>query len=214
MNVHKNAKQTPRGRERLVRLVLSGLSPERASRLGGISPRALRKWVARFKADGVEGLIDRSSRPNHLRAVTPEPVVRSIISLRRLRWTGKHIARETGVSPATVSRVLHRAGLSRLRDLDPPEQVRRYEREAPGDLIHLDIKKLGRFERPSHRVTGKRTRQSSRAAERLAAMAGNMCMSALTIIRASPPARSILMKKRSVLLSTSEPPSPGTSGSV
>ena len=99
MNVHKNAKQTPQGRERLVRLVLSsGLSPEHASRLGGISPRALRKWVARFKADGVEGLIDRSSRPHHLRAVTPEPVVRRIISLRRLRWTGKHIARETGVS--------------------------------------------------------------------------------------------------------------------
>ena len=160
MNVHKNAKQTPRGRERLVRLVLSGLSPERASRLGGISPRALRKWVARFKADGVEGLMDRSSRPHHLRAVTPEPVVRRIIALRRLRWTGKHIARETGVSPATVSRVLHRAGLSRLRDLDPPEQVRRYEREAPGDLIHIDIKKLGRFERPGHRVTGKRTRRS------------------------------------------------------
>jgi len=157
MNIHKNAKQTPRGRERLVRLVLS---PERASRPGGISPRALRKWVARFKADGVEGLIDRSSRPHHLRAVTPEPVVRRIISLRRLRWTGKHIARETGVSPATVSRVLHRAGLSRLRDLDPPEQVHHYEREAPGDLIHLDIRKLGRYERPGHRVTGKRTRRS------------------------------------------------------
>ena len=89
--------------------------------------RALRKWVARFKADGVEGLIDRSSRPHHLRAVTPEPVV------RRLRWTGKHIARETGVSPATVSRVLHRAGLSRLRDPDPPEQVHCYEHEVPGE---------------------------------------------------------------------------------
>ena len=89
MNVHKNAKQTPRGRERLVRLVLSGLSPERASRLAEISPRALRKWVARFKADGVEGLMDRSSRPHHLRAVTPEPIVRRIISLRRLRWTDK-----------------------------------------------------------------------------------------------------------------------------
>ena len=118
MNVHKNAKQTPRGRERLVRLVLSGLSPERASRLGGISPRALRKWVARFKADGVEGLMDRSSRPHHLRAVTPEPVVRRIIALRRLRWTGKHIARETGVSPATVSRVLHR-GTSGCFESDP-----------------------------------------------------------------------------------------------
>ena len=93
----------------------------------------MRKWVARFKADGVEGLIDRSSRPHHLRAVTPEPVVRRIIALRRLRWIGKHIAREAGVSPATVSRVLHRAGLSRLRDPDPPEQVHRYEREAPGE---------------------------------------------------------------------------------
>jgi len=100
MNIHKNAKQTPRGRERLVRLVLS---PERASRPGGISPGALRKWVARFKADGVEGLMDRSSRPHHLRAVTPEPVVRRIISLRRLRWTGKHIARETGVLPVEGS---------------------------------------------------------------------------------------------------------------
>ena len=89
--------------------------------------------MARFKADGVEGLIDRSSRPHHLRAVTPEPVVRRIIALRRLRWIGKHIAREAGVSPATVSRVLHRAGLSRLRDPDPPEQVNRYEREAPGE---------------------------------------------------------------------------------
>ncbi len=89
MNVHKNAKQTPQGRERLVRLVPSGLSPEHASRLGGISPRALRKWVARFNADGVEGLIDRSSRPHHLRAV----LVRRIIALRRLRWTGKHIAK-------------------------------------------------------------------------------------------------------------------------
>ena len=81
MNLHKNAKQTLRGRERLIRLVPSGLSPEHTSRLGGISSRALRKWVARFNADGVEGLVDRSSRPHHLRAVTPEPVVRRIIVL-------------------------------------------------------------------------------------------------------------------------------------
>jgi hypothetical protein len=175
----------------------------------------LRKWVARFKADGVEGLMDRSSRPHHLRAVTPEPVVRRIIALRRLRWTGKHIARETGVSPATVSRVLHRAGLSRLRDLDPPEQVRRYEREAPGDLIHIDIKKLGRFERPGHRVTGKRTRRSrprSRAIGGYGWEYVHVCIDDHSRLSFSQihSARSMPMKKRSVLVFTSGSQSPYT----
>ncbi len=81
--------------------------------------------------------------------------------MRRERLTGAHIAAKTGVSPATVSRVLRRAGLSRLRDLEPAEPVRRYEREHPGDLIHLDIKRLGRFERTGHRITGDRTGQSN-----------------------------------------------------
>ncbi len=90
----------------------------------------------------------------------PETVDR-IIALRKRCWTGKHIAQTTNVSPATVSRVLKRAGLSRFKNLDPAEPIHRYERESPGEIIHLDIKKLGRFEKPGHRVTGGRTGQSN-----------------------------------------------------
>ena len=93
-------------------------------------------------------------------------VIERIATLRRQRWTGKAIARETGVSPATVSRVLMRLGLRRLRDLEPAEPIRRYERDAPSDLLHLDIKKLGRFERIGHRITGDRTGQNSTRGER------------------------------------------------
>ena len=160
MNIHKNAALTPRSRQRLVELMLSGQSPETASRVVGVCPRTARKWLARFKAEGLAGLQDRSSRPHRLRRPTPARTVERIIALRRQRWTGKHIAREVGVSPATVSRVLKRAGLSRMKDLDPVEPVRRYERSSPGEIIHLDIKKLGRFEKPGHRVTGNRTGQS------------------------------------------------------
>jgi len=160
MNIHKNARLTPLGRERLVKLMLSGQIPEAAARATGVCPRTARKWLARYKADGAAGLLDRSSRPKKLRKPTPAKTVRQIIELRRKRWTGKHIARETGVSPATVSRVLKRAGLSRLKDLEPVEPVRRYERATPGEIIHLDIKKLGRFERTGHRITGDRRGQS------------------------------------------------------
>jgi len=92
---------------------------------------------------------------------TPPEVVEQIIFLRRQRFCGRQIAKETGVSPATVSRVLRAARLSRARDLDPPAPVVRYERAAPGEMIHIDIKKLGRFEKPGHRVTGDRTGQSN-----------------------------------------------------
>ena len=104
---------------------------------------------------------DRSSRPYSLRNPTPDDVADRIIALRRQRLTGAHIAARTGVSAATVSRVLRRAGLSRLRDLEPAEPVRRYERDHPGDMIHLDIKRLGKFERAGHRITGDRTGQSN-----------------------------------------------------
>lgn len=160
MNLHKNAKLTPLGRERLVRLMLSGHRPQSAAQLVGVCPRTARKWQACYAAESVEGLQDRSSRPKSLRNPTPEETIRRIIALRRQRWSGKHIAREVGVSPATVSRVLKRASLSRLKDLEPPEPVRRYERAAPGEIIHLDIKKLGRFERTGHRITGDRRGQS------------------------------------------------------
>jgi len=161
MNIHQNAKLTPLGRERLVERMLGGQSPGAAARAEGVCPRTARKWLSRYKAEGAAGLQDRSSRPKKLRRPTATKIVNRIIALRRQRWTGKHIACDVGVSPATVSRVLRRAGLSRLKDLAPAEPVRRYERKAPGEMIHLDIKKLGRFERKGHRITGDRTRQSN-----------------------------------------------------
>jgi transposase InsO family protein len=123
--------------------------------------KTVKKWVDRFKAEGPAGLVDRSSRPHRLRNPTAPETQEQIMALRRQRWTGQQVAHETGVSPATVSRILRRARLSRIRDLEPAEPVIRYERKKPGDMIHLDIKKLGRFERVGHRITGDRTGQSN-----------------------------------------------------
>jgi len=162
MNIHKNARLTPHGRARLVSLVAKGLSRAATADQLGVSVRTVDKWLTRFSAEGAVGLADRSSRPHRLRAQTSDDTRDRIIALRRRRWTGAHIAAETDVSPATVSRILRRAGLSRLSQLEPAEPVRRYERAHPGELIHLDIKKLGRFERVGHRITGDRTRQSNR----------------------------------------------------
>jgi transposase InsO family protein len=168
MDVHKNAPLTPAGREAMVRRVVeAGLTPTAVSVAVGVSPKTVRKWVARFKAEGRTGLQDRSSRPHRLRRATPTAVIARIEALRRQRFTGKQIARESGVSPATVSRVLRRLGLSRMRDLEPAQPVRRYERAHPGELLHLDIKKLGRFERVGHRITGDRRGQSNRRATKL-----------------------------------------------
>ena len=160
MNVHKNARLTPRGRERIVMQVLSGQTPQAVALAAGVCPRTVRKWVARFKAEGVEGLKDRSSRPRRLYRPTQQATFEQVEALRRQRWTGKQIAAEVGVSPATVSRILRRLGLNRLAALEPAEPVRRYEREHPGELIHIDIKKLGRFERVGHRITGDRQSKS------------------------------------------------------
>lgn len=160
MNIHKNARLTPLGRERLVRLIEGGTSFVEAARASGCSAKTAAKWWRRFELEGEAGLVDRSSRPHVLRNPTPEATGRRIVALRRQRLTGAHIAQKTGVSPATISRVLRRAGLSQLRDLEPAEPARRYERQSPGELIHLDIKRLGRFERVGHRITGDRTGQS------------------------------------------------------
>ena len=157
MNVHKNARLTPRGRERIVRQVESGQTPEAVAEAAGVCPRTVRKWVDRYRREGLAGLQDRSSRPHRLRQPTPQAVVEEIERLRRQRWTGKQIAAEVGVSPATVSRVLRRLGLNKLSALEPAEPVRRYEREHPGELIHLDIKKLGRIGSVGHRITGRQT---------------------------------------------------------
>lgn len=161
MNIHKNARLTPHGRERIVRMVLCGQTPRAVSQAAGVCPRTVRKWVRRYREGGPDGLFDRSSRPRRFRQATPPAIVERVEALRRQRLTGKAIAAETGISPATVSRILKRRGLNRLKTLEPAEPVRRYERSAPGELLHIDIKKLGRFDRPGHRVTGDRTGQGN-----------------------------------------------------
>ncbi|WP_047308227.1 IS481 family transposase, partial [Rhodopseudomonas palustris] len=161
MNIHKNARLTPIGRERLVQAVLSGQTPKAAAQAAGVCPRTARKWVARFKAEGRAGLADRSSRPRRLYKPTPVATVEQVERLRRQRLTGKQIAADLGLSPATVSRILRRLGLNRMRDLEPAEPARRYEYAHPGDMIHIDIKKLGRFDKIGHRITGDRTGQSN-----------------------------------------------------
>ena len=162
MNIHKNARLTPRGREWAVLQILSGQTPEAVGCAVGVCPHTIRKWLARYASEGLAGLADRSSRPHHLRRPTPQLVIEKIETLRRQRWTGAQIAKEVGVSPATVSRVLRRLGLNRLKALEPAEPIRRYERERPGELIHLDIKKLGRIDGIGHRITGDRRGQSTR----------------------------------------------------
>jgi len=162
MNIHKNARLTPHSRAELVRRVLvEGQAPMAVATAMGVTTKTVGKWVARFAAEGAAGLVDRSSRPHRLYRPTPEATAERIEALRRQRWTGKQIAQTVGVSPATVSRVLKRLGLSRLRDLEPAVPVIRYERKTPGEMIHLDIKKLGRFDRVGHRITGNRTGQSN-----------------------------------------------------
>jgi len=121
----------------------------------GVCVKTVRKWVERFLAEGEAGLMDRSSRPHRLRQPTLQAVVEEIERLRRQRWTGKQIAAASAVSPATVSRVLRRLGLNKLSALEPAEPVRRYEREKAGELIHIDIKKLGRIGSVGHRITGR-----------------------------------------------------------
>jgi len=162
MNVHRNARTTAHSRAEIVRRVLEeGQSPMAVARAMGVVVKTVTKCVGRFEAEGLAGLHDRSSRPRRLRKPTASEVVEQIIALRRQRWTGKQIAQETGVSPATVSRVLRAARLNRAKDLDPPESVVRYERAEPGELIHVDIKKLGRFDKVGHRITGDRKGQSN-----------------------------------------------------
>ena len=165
MNIHKNARLTPLRREEMALSVIEGrLSKANAARTYGVSGKIVARWVERFRAEGRAGMADRSSRPMAMPGMTDPAVAERIVVLRRQRWTGRHIALEVGVSPATVSRVLKRAGLSRLRDLEPAEPVRRYERDHPGEMIHIDIKKLGRFERVGHRITGDRQQGTSRGA--------------------------------------------------
>jgi transposase InsO family protein len=158
MDTHKNAPLTPKGREAMVRCVIQGgLSKAAAARQFNTTPKTVAKWVERFHAEGMDGLRDRSSRPLSLPSQTAPAACAAVETLRRQRYTGKQIAAEVGVSPATVSRILRRLGLNRLSALEPAEPVRRYERANPGELIHIDIKKLGRIGSVGHRITGRQT---------------------------------------------------------
>jgi len=153
MNSHKNARLTVEGRKLLIqRIAGMGLMP--AAEAAGISPRTARKWRDRFLDQGLDGLLDRSSRPVQTRTTLDESLLQRIEQLRRHRMPMRRIAAVVGRSVATVSRVLAGLGLSSLKALDPKEPVVRYEREAPGELLHMDMKKLGRIAVPGHRVTG------------------------------------------------------------
>lgn len=157
MNSHKHARLTPVGRALLVNRVLEqGWTVAAATEAAGVSCRTGFKWLARFKAEGAAGLRDRSSRPHRCpQACAPEQV-RQFEQRRRERMPLWRIARETGRSLATVARHMARLGLARLSALQPPEPIRRYERDSPGELLHLDTKRLGRIRGIGHRITGER----------------------------------------------------------
>jgi len=157
MDYHHHARLTVYGRELLCRAVVEGrLSLCEAAAEHRLSRQSAGKWVRRYREQGVAGLQDRSSRPRHVRQPTSPEQVAQVETLRRERWTGARIAQQTGLSRATVSRVLRRLKLSRICDLEPQLPAQRYEHAHPGDLLHLDIKRLVRIARPSHRVTGDR----------------------------------------------------------
>ncbi|MES1931626.1 integrase catalytic subunit [Salinisphaera shabanensis T35B1] len=165
MNTHKNARLTFHGRALLVRRILEhGQRPVEAAQAMGVSARTAYKWLARYRAQGQPGLYEASSRPARCPHRLPEAIRQRIVVLRRERRIYRAISAEVGVPVTTVARVLQRAGLNRLAALDPAPPIRRYEHDAPGDLLHLDIKKLGRFKRPGHWVTGSRQAGASRGA--------------------------------------------------
>src|SRR5262245_41231919 len=157
MDIHQNARTTPWSRAELVSRILECRQPVAAvAQAFGISERTARKWCRRVEQEGLAGLRDRSCRPHRSPQATPAAVVAQVESLRRQRWTGARIAPAVGLSRATVGRILRRLGLARLRQLDPPRPARRYEHARPGELLHVDIKKLGRIAGLGHRITGDR----------------------------------------------------------
>ncbi len=157
MDIHKSARSCPASRELLVRRVQEmGWSVREAAEALGISERTAYKWLRRFRTEGLSGLLDRSSRPMRSPQRTRDRVRHQVIELRRRRMSGVEIARRLRLSSATVCRILRAEGLSRVRDLEPTEPPRRYEKKTPGELLHLDIKKLGKIKGVGHRIHGNR----------------------------------------------------------
>lgn len=161
MNTHKHARLTYLRRLEMVKDITErSVSAAQAGRQHGVSAVTARKWLSRYLADGAAGLMDKSSRPSRSPHSIEPGVALTIVELRRKMFLQARIASYMGVSKATVSRVLRRAGLSRLSDLQPEEPIQRYEREVPGELLHIDTKKLGRFDKVGHRITGDRTQRA------------------------------------------------------
>jgi transposase InsO family protein len=159
MDIHQNARLTLRSREALVEIVRGGLGLSHAAACFHVTAKTAAKWVRRYQQEGRAGLRDRSSRPHHSPRATSSSQVVLVIELRRQHRPAYHIARATGLSPATVSRILRRVRLSRWRDLHPAPPVVRYEHPFPGDLLHLDIKGMSRFQQVSWRGDGRRRGQ-------------------------------------------------------
>src|ERR1035441_1677431 len=146
MDYHKNARLTLSLREELAkRVLLEKVTLKLAASGFNVSAKTAAKWFERYRDHGAEALRDRSSRPRSSPRRTPSLLLERVLALRRLRYNGWRIARELGLSRATVSRILRRAGLNRLRSLDPPPPAVRYEHKHPGDLIHFDIKRLAKI---------------------------------------------------------------------
>lgn len=158
MKLHPNARTTPHSRALLVERVRSGWTRAEAAEAADISVRTVDKWLRRFQQHGHAGLLDRSSRPHNSPTGTHQRIVRRIRQLRLKRWTGERIANQLGMAISTVHAVLRRLAMNRLRDLEPKPAPVRYERSVPGELIHIDTKKLGKIGRIGHRIHGDRTR--------------------------------------------------------
>jgi transposase InsO family protein len=159
MDVHQNARTTPRGRSLMIRRLAEGWPIAAVAAAFGVDARTVRKWRDRHATAGDAGLADRSSRPHHSPSRLAGTVEAEIEALRRERLSGPAIARQLGRPVATIGVVLRRRGLGRLKALDPKPAVIRYQRDQPGELIHIDIKKLGRIDGIGHRISGDRRGQ-------------------------------------------------------
>jgi transposase InsO family protein len=161
MKLHANARTCPKSRRLLVDRLEGDWSLRSAAEAAGVSERTAAKWLGRWREEGEPGLEDRSSAPRRVPSRLPDDRLEAIEALRRLRMTAAEIAEVLGVALSTVSRWLRRIGLGRRSRLEPPELPNRYERKRPGELIHVDVKKLVRIERGAgHRMTGKRTKHA------------------------------------------------------
>jgi transposase InsO family protein len=160
MRMHANARTCPHSRRLAISRLEQGWTLARAAEAAGVSVRTISKWRCRYRAEGELGLVDRSSAPARVPRRTPEERVRLIALLRRQRLAAWQIAERLGMPLSTVSTILARIGLGRLSRLEPSEPPNRYQRERPGELVHIDVKKLGRIGRPGHRVNGDRRTRS------------------------------------------------------